>query len=358
MPSPFPGMDPYLERFWLSVHNTLVTYLRDDLNARLLPPDLRAEMTERVLISSPDESYRRRILPDVYVVENASTGAAGADPATALARGAGGVAVAEPVVVRVDDEPAVETALHITDLTGATLITAVEFLSASNKLAGRDREQYLRKRDEYHAGGASTVEIDLFRGGERTVPGIDDHLPAGRRSPYLVITRRSRRPNEWLVYPLPLRSPPAGLPHPPAARGRRGADRSAAPAGPGIRQRPLPDRLRPRPRPAAGGRRRNVGLGPAPRRRSAAVGPQVTSGQEDRTSGRIGSSSWKARSRSDMAVVEPSRHHGRVIAVASLTHRLSQEAAGVRCLACRDLLGSTSRRSIRRRYGPPPGRGR
>ena len=206
MPSPFPGMDPYLERFWLSVHNTLVTYLSDDLNARL-PPDLRAEMTERVLISSPDESYRRRILPDVYVVENVLTGAAGAPPAAAFAPGAaGGVAVAEPVVVRWDDEPAVETALHVTDLTGATLVTAVEFLSASNKLGGRDREQYLRKRDEYHAGGASTVEIDLFRGGERTVPGVDDHLPAGRRSPYLVITRRSRRPGEWLVYPLPLRA--------------------------------------------------------------------------------------------------------------------------------------------------------
>ena len=56
MSSPFPGVDPYLQRFWLSVHNKLVTYLTDELNTGLLPPDLRAEMTERVLISSPDDS--------------------------------------------------------------------------------------------------------------------------------------------------------------------------------------------------------------------------------------------------------------------------------------------------------------
>src|SRR5947209_3708173 len=104
MPSPFPGMDPYLERFWLSVHNQLVTYLSDDLNARLLPPDLRAEMTERVLISSPDEPYRRRILPDVYVVENPAAGAA---ETGATGGAAGGVAVAEPIVLRRGDEPVV-----------------------------------------------------------------------------------------------------------------------------------------------------------------------------------------------------------------------------------------------------------
>ena len=194
-------MDPYLERFWLSFHNRLVTYLSDELNTGLLPADLRAEMTERVLISSPDESYRRRILPDVYVTETRS-------PVGGAARGAvgGGVAVAEPVIVELPDDPIVETAIHITDLTGATLVTAVELLSASNKLPGPDRRQYLRKRDEYLAGGANTVEIDLFRGGDRTVPGLDDLMPADRQSPYLAITRRADRPDRWVVYPLPLRS--------------------------------------------------------------------------------------------------------------------------------------------------------
>lgn len=69
MASPFPGMDPYLDRFWPSVHTRLVTYLGDELNGAALPADLRAEVTERVLISSGEDAYRRRISPDVYVVE-------------------------------------------------------------------------------------------------------------------------------------------------------------------------------------------------------------------------------------------------------------------------------------------------
>ena len=31
MPSPFPGMDPYLERYWEGVHAKLIGYIADDL---------------------------------------------------------------------------------------------------------------------------------------------------------------------------------------------------------------------------------------------------------------------------------------------------------------------------------------
>ena len=41
MPSPFPGMDPYLERFWRDVHAGLIIYARDQLQDEL-PGDLRA----------------------------------------------------------------------------------------------------------------------------------------------------------------------------------------------------------------------------------------------------------------------------------------------------------------------------
>ena len=33
MDSPFPGMDPYLEQYWRSVHHRLVTYAGDQLQA-------------------------------------------------------------------------------------------------------------------------------------------------------------------------------------------------------------------------------------------------------------------------------------------------------------------------------------
>ena len=51
MKSPFPGMDPYLERHWGDVHQALVTYIRDQLQPSL-PDDLRARMQERVYIES------------------------------------------------------------------------------------------------------------------------------------------------------------------------------------------------------------------------------------------------------------------------------------------------------------------
>ncbi|HID51529.1 MAG TPA: DUF4058 family protein, partial [Anaerolineae bacterium] len=39
MPSPFPGMDPYLEdrAIWPDVHATLITYIREVLQPQLRP---------------------------------------------------------------------------------------------------------------------------------------------------------------------------------------------------------------------------------------------------------------------------------------------------------------------------------
>ena len=50
MPSPFPGMDPYLERHWGDVHTRLITYSSDQLQT-VLPKDLRARVQERVVVS-------------------------------------------------------------------------------------------------------------------------------------------------------------------------------------------------------------------------------------------------------------------------------------------------------------------
>ena len=40
MPSPFPGMDPYLEQFWGDIHHRFITYACDQLQITL-PGDLR-----------------------------------------------------------------------------------------------------------------------------------------------------------------------------------------------------------------------------------------------------------------------------------------------------------------------------
>ena len=73
--SPFPGMDPYLERHWLDVHGRLVTYAADAING-LLPDDLVARSEERIAVASRDDEARRRYLgPDVRVFEIARFGA-------------------------------------------------------------------------------------------------------------------------------------------------------------------------------------------------------------------------------------------------------------------------------------------
>jgi hypothetical protein len=43
MPSPFPGMDPYLEDHWRDVHTSLIIYIRDALQD-VMPSALRARV--------------------------------------------------------------------------------------------------------------------------------------------------------------------------------------------------------------------------------------------------------------------------------------------------------------------------
>jgi hypothetical protein len=91
MPSPFPGMDPYLEAHWRDVHARLVIYACDALQA-MLPGSLRARVEERVLLETPVGFADHPLYPDVRVVEY--TFKRGADGG-----GEAGVAVAEPLEV-------------------------------------------------------------------------------------------------------------------------------------------------------------------------------------------------------------------------------------------------------------------
>ena len=62
MPSPFPGMDPYLESpdYWRDVHSSFLVEVRVALNATL-PPGFVARTEERLYVVEPDRS----IYPDI-----------------------------------------------------------------------------------------------------------------------------------------------------------------------------------------------------------------------------------------------------------------------------------------------------
>ena len=65
MPTPFPGMDPYLERadIWPNVHSSLIVAIRDYL-VPILRPKYYVAVEERVVHSGPEDlSFSLR--PDV-----------------------------------------------------------------------------------------------------------------------------------------------------------------------------------------------------------------------------------------------------------------------------------------------------
>src|SRR5687768_58013 len=73
MPSPFPGMDPFLEAsdIWPDFHDALAAEIRGLLNQHLPAPYYaRLEMRPEIGVVEPEQSagYQRRIVPDVSVV--------------------------------------------------------------------------------------------------------------------------------------------------------------------------------------------------------------------------------------------------------------------------------------------------
>ena len=159
MASPFPGMDPYLEKHWGDVHHRLITYACDQLQGEL-PRDLRARVEERVFLESA-QGVERNMYPDIRVVERGRGQAVSTRPE-------GGLAVAEPLLLHLADEPVTQGYIEIIDVgSGKRVVTVIEVLSPSNKTAGEGQDLYLRKRRELNAGHVSLVEIDLLRAGKR-----------------------------------------------------------------------------------------------------------------------------------------------------------------------------------------------
>jgi len=193
-------MDPYLESHWRDVHAGLVIYACDALQG-VLPGALRARVEESVLLETPKGLGDHPLFPDVRVVEYMSK--------RGLAtRSGAGTAVAEPVLVDAEAEPATETFLEIIDReSGNRVVTVIEFLSPSNKSPGPNRDQYMRKQREICSSDANLVEIDLNRVGTHTLAFPLEHVKPEGRTAYMACIRRVARRGKAEVYPLPLWEP-------------------------------------------------------------------------------------------------------------------------------------------------------
>ncbi len=188
MPTPFPGMDPYLESpvRWGGVHLRLIVEVSSQLN-RVLPKGFSAEIDQYVRIEEEegDEEYYSKINPDIFIPDSPTFTKQKSGSTTALleAPTLETILMPGPVVKH--------RRLLIQSNDGKRILTAIEILSPSNKSTGKDREAYLAKRSEYFAGGTNLVEIDLLRAGNR-LPFGTPHPPA--TDYYILVSAADKRP--------------------------------------------------------------------------------------------------------------------------------------------------------------------
>ena len=161
MPSPFPGMNPYLERdgVWHSFHEQFCTRCLETLVPQVRPNYI-VRTDETVYIHELDVAERNLVgRPDAFVTQTRKV----APPATKS-----GAVLSAPLYTRLEmiaiDEERL-TYLKILDRRSREVVTVIELLSPSNKAA--DYQEYLAKRQHYVNGVVGLVEIDLLRGGRR-----------------------------------------------------------------------------------------------------------------------------------------------------------------------------------------------
>lgn len=157
MPSPLPGMNPFIEqpKLWSEFHSRMIVAIADELDV-LLSGDYRVAVKKRIYLSQDDEQILIEI-PDVAVTTTPDS--------KETSRSA--VAVVEPQTVElVELEEIQERYLEIREGTTGAVITAIELLSPKNKRTDEGRDAYLRKRQQVLSSASHWVEIDLLRGGK------------------------------------------------------------------------------------------------------------------------------------------------------------------------------------------------
>ncbi|AFZ24916.1 hypothetical protein Cylst_2719 [Cylindrospermum stagnale PCC 7417] len=183
MPSPFPGMNPYLEHpeLFPGLHHLLIIEI-----ARFLSPQLRPKY---------------RVAVEVRMYETIDENSFVTVPAP------------EPVKVKVPMPVAIkEGYLEVREVGTEELVTTIEILSPTNKRQGKERRIYEKKREQVLASFTNLVEIDLLRKGDfmpMTGKNIQSHyrilICRGNRHP-IADLYAFNLPDVIPAFPLPLRS--------------------------------------------------------------------------------------------------------------------------------------------------------
>ncbi len=194
MPSPFPGMNPYLEHpeVWHDFHASFLPALRSALLKHL---DARYVVTLEARI------YVRELpAEEASFLGRADVGVSH-EPREAFVP-AETTAMAAPVICQIATPVDIEreSYLEIRRRDNRQLVTVMELLSPSNKAPGVDRAAYIKKRNVFlSASDVNFVELDFLRGGPRMpLSGLPDC------DYYVMVARPADRPDVG-VWPIRLR---------------------------------------------------------------------------------------------------------------------------------------------------------
>lgn len=156
MPSPFPGMDPYLEhpKLWPVFQHQVIACLY------------------QILLPGLVDRYRARVGIRAYTTEMV-------------------------LFTSILKEEHAEEYVEVRNRTDGRLVTLLEVVSPANKCTAEGRTAYLDKRREAVACRAGVVEIDLVLQGKPTLNYSRDGLP---EFDYAVTVTRSTAPDRYEIY--------------------------------------------------------------------------------------------------------------------------------------------------------------
>ncbi len=214
MPSPFPGMDPYLEGYlWPDVHHRLATEISRRLTPRLKPRYV-ARLEVYVIEDREPQMEFGLMYPDVEVLtsralrEQAET--------EVVASGQDAAELTAPLTVPLAFPQVRITTVEVRDTARNQLVTSIEILSPVNK-RGSGRAAYLQKRERLREAAVHLLEIDFLRRGVRTV--LHPRIP---EAPYRVTLVRAgtdvagvwpiQLADRLPVIPVPLLAPDPDVP--------------------------------------------------------------------------------------------------------------------------------------------------
>jgi len=219
MPSPFPGMDPYLEgELWQEFHETLAGSIRAMLMP-LLTPTYVALLAKRYVLDRPAlgvfDIPPRAVYPDVHVDDRLQVvPVLGAAP-VAVSEAPSGLTAPSAELPNYVEVP--QLSIEIRDVAHRRLVDVIEIISPANKYGDGARE-YLDRRRELLRANVHLLEIDLVRQGAR-IPLVGAAPPAAY---YVYLSRAQRRPFSQLwamtlpdtlpTVPVPLLPPDPDVP--------------------------------------------------------------------------------------------------------------------------------------------------